>query len=65
MGNNSWTQIEEHTFDFIILLIQDILEPYVGKLTRTVLKREEGSNPLDLSDYVSENKKRWLTINFI
>ena len=32
-----------------------MLEPYVGKLTRTVLRREEGSNPPDLSDFPHQN----------
>ena len=42
-----------------------MLEPYVGKLTRTVLRREEGSNPLDLSDYVFVSKQLFLRMTII
>ena len=31
----------------------EILEPYEGKLSRTVLRRESGSNPADLVDTIS------------
>lgn len=30
-----------------------MLEPYEGKLSRTVLRRERGSNPSDLADYLN------------
>ena len=32
----------------------EILEPYEGKLSRTVLRRESGSNPADLVDTTSK-----------
>ncbi|ARE87796.1 hypothetical protein CLFO_21960 [Clostridium formicaceticum] len=32
-----------------------MLEPYVGKPTRTVLRREGGSNPSDLADKITPN----------
>ena len=37
--------------------IKNMLEPYVLKGTRTVLRREGGSNPIpDLSDYIKTIK---------
>lgn len=30
-----------------------MLEPYDGKLSRTVLRRERGSNPSDLAEYAA------------
>ena len=39
----------------IFLLDESLLEPYVLKETRTVLRRERRSNPPDLSDYSYKN----------
>ena len=38
----------------------EILEPYEGKLSRTVLRRESGSNPADLVDTISAIAQRKL-----
>ena len=37
-----------------------MLEPYEGKLSRTVLRGEGGSNTADLPDQVIENKQKFI-----
>ena len=38
-----------------------MLEPYEGKLSRTVLRGEGGSNTADLPDQVIENKQKFIS----
>ena len=38
-----------------------MLEPYEGKLSRTVLRGEGGSNTADLPDALVENKQRFIS----
>lgn len=38
-----------------------MLEPYEGKLSRTVLRGESGSNTADLPDSLIENKQRFIS----
>ena len=35
----------------------ELLEPYEGKLSRTVLRGERGSNVPDLPDFIKEDRK--------
>ena len=37
-----------------------MLEPYEGKLSRTVLREESGSNTIDLPDQLIENKQKFI-----
>ena len=37
-----------------------MLEPYEGKLSRTVLREESGSNTTDLPDQLIENKQKFI-----
>ncbi|MBP3576866.1 MAG: helicase, partial [Lachnospiraceae bacterium] len=37
-----------------------MLEPYEGKLSRTVLRGEGGSNTADLPDQLIENKQKFI-----
>ena len=39
----------------------ELLEPYEGKLSRTVLRGEGGSNTADLPDALVENKQRFIS----
>ena len=38
-----------------------MLEPYEGKLSRTVLRGESGSNTADLPDQTVENKQKFIS----
>ena len=38
-----------------------MLEPYEGKLSRTVLRGEGGSNTADLPDSIIENKQKFIS----
>ena len=38
-----------------------MLEPYEGKLSRTVLRGEGGSNTADLPDQILEQKQRYIS----